>query len=71
MLSAVDEKLVGLREMARILDVHPSFLYGLTRLQAKGKNDLPVVRVGKYIKFWPGKTIQYFENRSKAWGPDE
>lgn len=64
-----DEKLVGLREMAQILDVHPSFLYGLTRLQAKGENDLPVIRVGKYLKFRPRKTINYFEDKSRPRQP--
>jgi len=59
MEGAVDDRLVGLREMARVLDVKPSFLYGLTRLHASG---LPQVRVGKYVKFRPADVIRYFES---------
>jgi hypothetical protein len=64
-MEKLDDRLVGLREMARILDVQPSFLYGLTRIQAKGGNDFPTVRVGKYCKFRPGEVIHYFENKTK------
>ncbi len=66
MESAFDDRLVGLREMARILDVHHSFLYELTRRQAKGESDFPVVRVGKYCKFRPKDVIEYFEKKTRS-----
>ena len=40
------QNLIGINEMAKKLDVPVSWLYSRTRT-----NDIPCVRVGKYVKF--------------------
>ncbi len=42
----MNQNLIGINEMAKKLDVPVSWLYSRTRT-----NDIPCVRVGKYVKF--------------------
>ena len=42
----MNQDLIGISEMAKKLDVPVSWLYSRTRT-----NDIPCVRVGKYVKF--------------------
>jgi hypothetical protein len=46
----MSEKLIGINELAEILDVAPSWLYARTRL--KGPGTIPTIRLGKYVKFY-------------------
>lgn len=49
------EKLVDVREMARILDVPVSWLYERTRLRT-----IPCIRIGKYVRFDPAEVLVFF-----------
>lgn len=50
-----DRQLVGVHEMARILQVPESWLYRKTRF-----HEIPCVRIGKYVRFEPDKVIAHF-----------
>ncbi len=50
--------LVGVREMARRLNVPVSWLYKRTRL---GPQAVPFLRLGKYIKFDPEAVLAFFK----------
>jgi len=44
-------------EMADVLRVPKSWLYGVTR--KKGKGTIPMIRVGKYIRFEEDKVLEW------------
>ncbi len=52
------EKLVDVREMARILNVPVSWLYERTRL-----GTIPCVRIGKYVRFDPAEVLAFFRKQ--------
>lgn len=52
------EKLVNVREMARILDVPVSWLYERTRL-----GTIPCIRIGKYVRFDPLEVLTFFRKQ--------
>ena len=51
-------KLVDVREMAQILRVPESWLYERTR---RGPKAIPLVRLGKYVRFRPDEVVKFFE----------
>jgi len=59
-INTAENKLVNIKELAQIMNVPVSWLYGRTRIDA-----LPCVRFGKYIRFNPKEVIDYF-NTSKS-----
>ncbi len=55
---ATVEKLVDVREMARILNVPVSWLYERTRL-----GTIPCIRIGKYVRFEPMEVLAFFRRQ--------
>ena len=51
-------QLVTIKEMADLLRVNTSWLYERTRL-----NQIPCIRVGKYVRFEPEKVIAYLKEQ--------
>ncbi len=58
----VTVRLVGVKEMAEILSVKPSWLYQRTRL---GTGVIPFVKFGKYLRFEPEKVIEHYRTQSR------
>lgn len=58
---AAVEKLVDVREMARILNVPISWLYERTRL-----GTIPCIRIGKYVRFDPLGVLAFFRKRKAS-----
>ncbi len=52
------QKLVGVREIASMLGVQPSWIYKRTRL---GATAIPHVRLGKYVRFDPEAVLAFFK----------
>ena len=59
----LDTKLVNVQEMARILGVAESWLYERTR---RGPKAIPLVRLGKYVRFRPDQVVKFFEAQRAA-----
>lgn len=57
------DKMVDAEEIARILDVPVSWIYSRTRL---GKDEIPYVKVGKYIRFNPHEAIEHFKRSTNS-----
>ncbi len=53
----MDRNLIGIKEMAKKLDVHPSWLYQRTR-----KNEVPCYRLGKYVKFSESEVMRWVKD---------
>lgn len=56
----VERHLVDAKTMAKILDVPKSWIYQRTR---PGAERIPVVRLGKYVRFKPADVILYYEGK--------
>ena len=50
------EKLLNVAQVAELLDVPVSWVYQRTR-----KNDIPLYRVGKYVRFKASEVLNYYE----------
>jgi len=61
-----ETELKTLDEMAAILRVPKSWLYGKTRL--RGEDGIPHVRIGKYIRFRPRVVIAWAERIATSRG---
>ncbi len=57
----MDIELLDVDEMAKALKVKSSWIYGETR--KKGEDTIPVLRVGKYLRFNKAKVIAWLEER--------
>ena len=57
--SQVEQQLVDVNEMARILDVPKSWIYQRTR---PGLERLPLLRAGKYLRFDTQEVIAFLRN---------
>lgn len=55
----MNRNLIGIREMAKKLDVHPSWLYQRTRMGA-----VPHYRLGKYVKFNESEVMLWIKEKS-------
>ncbi len=58
--TVMEQALVDVNSMAKILDVKPSWIYAETR--RKG-GSIPVLRVGKYLRFNPAEVIEWLKNQ--------
>lgn len=57
--------LVGIKELARRLDVPVSWLYHRTR-----KNKVPYYRLGKYLKFREDEVMEWVRSQQESGGGD-
>ena len=55
-----NSKLVDVHETARILHVPTSWIYQRTR---PASERIPVVRLGKYVRFNPEEVVMFFKRR--------
>jgi predicted DNA-binding transcriptional regulator AlpA len=54
------KELLTIQEMAELLKVKQSWLY--SRTMHTGTNAIPRVKIGKYLRFNPGKVFQWIEH---------
>jgi len=59
----MNQKLRTIDEMANRLKVKKSWLYGKTRL--KGEGQIPLVRVGKYIRFYENEVMDWLKDQQR------
>jgi predicted DNA-binding transcriptional regulator AlpA len=52
-------ELLTIEQMAARLQVKPSWLY--FRTMQTGANSIPRLKIGKYLRFEPGKVMQWIE----------
>jgi excisionase family DNA binding protein len=57
----MDQRLVGIKEMAEMLDVPESWLYSRTRT-----NEIPYFKIGKYVKFEPSSVMQWIKDQQES-----
>jgi len=57
----MNQNLIGINEMAKKLDVPVSWLYSRTRT-----NEIPCVRVGKYVKFDESEVWDWVKKQNEA-----
>ncbi|MFZ0944918.1 MAG: hypothetical protein WB930_16035 [Syntrophobacteraceae bacterium] len=57
------EGLVDIDEMAGVLKVPRSWIYGQTR--RKGPNTIPTIRAGKYLRFVPGEVVAWLRKQEE------
>jgi len=55
------KELLTIAEMAQLLKVKPSWLY--LRTMQKGKNSIPRVRIGKYLRFNPSAVMEWIKTQ--------
>ena len=58
-----ENNLVGPKEMAEILRVPLSWIYGKTY---QGTKAIPHIKVGKYLRFEPNEVVEFFRNQDKT-----
>lgn len=61
-----NQELLTIEEMASRLKVKKSFLY--FRTMQTGANAIPRVKIGKYLRFDPGKVMEWIETQYNAEG---
>ena len=59
----MEEKLAGVGELAEILGTQKSWIYSRTR--ETGKNSIPRLMVGKYVKFRVSEVMEWLERKNK------
>jgi len=59
----MDQKLEGIKAMAKRLDVPESWLYSRTRT-----GEIPHYKVGKYVKFDTDEVMHWIKDQNKAEG---
>jgi len=59
-----NDQLVTIEQMAAILQVKPSWIY--FRTMRTGANSIPRMKIGKYLRFDPGKVMQWIETQYNA-----
>ena len=57
----MNQNLIGIREMAKKLDVPVSWLYSRTRT-----NEIPHYKIGKYCKFDAEKVMMWVQEQSET-----
>ena len=57
----MNQNLIGINEMAKKLDVPVSWVYSRTRT-----NEIPHLKVGKYVKFDETKVWEWLERQNEA-----
>jgi excisionase family DNA binding protein len=56
----MDQNLVGIKTMAKKLDVPISWLYSRTRI-----NEIPHYKVGKYVKFDESEVMKWLKDQQE------
>jgi excisionase family DNA binding protein len=56
----MNQNLIGIREMARKLDLPVSWLYQRTRTK-----EIPFYKIGKYVKFNESEVMDWIRNQNK------
>ena len=59
-------KLIGIKEMARKLDVPVSWLYSRTRTR-----EIPFLKIGKYVKFSEAEVMEFLKKQSELKHPTD
>jgi excisionase family DNA binding protein len=52
-------ELIGIKEMAKILSINPSWLYSKTRTK-----EIPFYKIGKYVRFDPDEVLKWIKHQS-------
>ena len=60
----MNDKLVGVNELADTLNVPPSWVYSRTR--EKGPDRIPVMRVGKYCRFRVADVMAWLQKKNES-----
>jgi len=60
----MEKKLIGVNDLAKVLGVPPSWVY--TRTRETGKDAIPRIMVGKYVKFRIDEVMTWLEKKNKA-----
>ena len=58
----MQQNLIGIKEMARKLDLPVSWLYAKTRTR-----EIPFLKVGKYVKFDESEVIEWVRKQSESY----
>ena len=62
--STMNQKLIGVNELAEVLGVPPSWIY--TRTRQTGPGSIPRINVGKYIKFEIDKVMDWLKEKNET-----
>lgn len=57
-----EQTLISIKEMARRLDVKPSWIYQRTM---RGKTAIPHIKVGKYVRFNPEEVLKFLKDKEQ------
>ena len=60
----MNQKLIGVNELAEILGVPPSWVY--SRSKETGPDSIPRLKVGKYVKFELGKVMDWLKEKNEV-----
>ena len=60
----MNEKLIGVNELAEILGVPPLWIYARSR--ETGPESIPRLKVGKYVKFELDKVMDWLKEKNEA-----
>lgn len=60
----MNDRLIGINELAETLDVPISWIYARTRL--KGPDAIPHLKLGKYVKFNLAEVMDWVRIQSEA-----
>ena len=59
----MNEPLLDVNGISKVLDIQPSWIYSKTR--QKGPDAIPVIRVGKYCRFRLSEVLEWLERINK------
>ena len=59
----MNERLIGVRELAEILGVHKSWIY--SRSRETGAGSIPRIMVGKYLKFQHDNVMDWLKKQNE------
>ena len=60
----MNQKLIGVNELAEVLGVPPSWVYARSR--ETGPESIPRLKVVKYVKFELGKVMDWLKEKNEA-----
>ena len=60
----MNERLIGVNELAEILSVPPSWVYARTR--ETDKDAIPRIRVGKYVRFKIDEVMDWLKKKNEG-----
>lgn len=59
----MNNRLVGVNEMAKILSIPSSWIYSRTRIKGDGK--IPHIRCGKYVRFDIDEVLDWLQKKGE------